>query len=292
MVRHGQYRRDPRVKIALVGSAPSSIALAPYDDPSWAIWACSPGAYGHLKRCDAFFEIHRWTPGERGFSPDYDAWMAKCECPVYLIEPRPDIPNSIAYPAEAILAQYPGFARSFFTSSLAWMLALAIANIEEKRKHPKPAPPPPVPAAPASKRDAKGRFLKASDITIVSTGHTWVEEQDEIGLWGVDMAAADEYGHQKPGCHFFMLEAQKRGIKVTVPPESDLGRPIPLYGIGEASPMRVKMDVRMLELQQRQAEILGQMAEADKAYRDAREHHAFISGAVDNQQWFLNTWTE
>ena len=32
------------LKIALVGTAPSSRMLAPYNDPSWKIWGCSPGA--------------------------------------------------------------------------------------------------------------------------------------------------------------------------------------------------------------------------------------------------------
>lgn len=234
------------MRIALVGSAPSSIHLAPYDDPEWAIWGCSPGAYPHLKRCDAFFELHRWRPGEDGFSPQYIEWMAGLTCPVYLLEERPEIPASVAFPSARLLDQYPGLARSFFTSSLSWMLAYAI-------------------------------------------DHPGVEE---IGLWGVDMAAQDEYGHQKPGCHFFMLEAEKRGIKVTVPPQSDLGRPIPLYGVGEAHPMRVKLDARRKELLTRLASIDQRMQQHDAEYRAAREERLFVQGALDAQQYFEQTWTE
>ena len=50
-------------KIALVGSAPSSIRLAPINDPDWQIWGCSPGAYGVVgPRADVWFEMHRWEP--------------------------------------------------------------------------------------------------------------------------------------------------------------------------------------------------------------------------------------
>jgi hypothetical protein len=37
-------------KIAVMGSAPSSVALAPFGDPSWEIWGCSPGLYYQAKR--------------------------------------------------------------------------------------------------------------------------------------------------------------------------------------------------------------------------------------------------
>lgn len=234
------------MKIALVGSSPSSIALAPYGDPEWTIWGCSTGAYPHLQRVDAFFEIHRWRPGEDGFTPGLIEWMAGLECPVYMMEKRPEVPSSVAYPKDDILAKYPHpLQRSFFTSSLAWMLALAIE-----------------------------------------------QEPEEIGLWGVDMAASDEYGHQKPGCHYFILEAEKRGIKVTVPPQSCLLQPIPLYGLGESDPHRIKLEVRLKELHAHHAEASGKMAALDKAYREARELVSFYQGAIDDMQYHLNTWTE
>jgi len=48
------------LKIALVGSAPSSVLLAPYGDPSWEIWGCSPGVYYQAPRTEAWFELHRF----------------------------------------------------------------------------------------------------------------------------------------------------------------------------------------------------------------------------------------
>jgi sarcosine oxidase delta subunit len=264
------------VKIALVGSAPSSIGLAPFHDPEWKKWGVSPGAHPLLKKLDAFFEIHRWTPNERGFTPEFIAWMAALGCPVYLNEKRDDIPTSVAYPAAEILAMWPGLAQSFFTSSLAWMLALAIMEIERN----------PV----VEMQGTSAELGRGGDYQMAGRGK--FEGKGEIGLWGVDMAADEEYWHQKPGCHFFMLEAERRGIKVTVPPQSDLARPIPLYGIGETSPMRIKIGVRRQELMGRLAEQEARAARADQEFQAATRDKFFVLGALDDLRYFEQTWTD
>ena len=40
------------LKVALIGTAPSSRMLAPFNDPSWTIWACSPGNQNILPRAE------------------------------------------------------------------------------------------------------------------------------------------------------------------------------------------------------------------------------------------------
>jgi hypothetical protein len=112
----------PAVKrIALIGSAPSSVALAPYGDPSWTIWGCSPGAVPHVKRVDAWFEMHPLSQPD--ITADYVAWMAQLDRPVYMIEAVPGLPKSLVYPREELMRKYGPY---FFTSSLAWMFALAL----------------------------------------------------------------------------------------------------------------------------------------------------------------------
>lgn len=111
------------LKIALIGSAPSSVRLAPYHDPSWKIWGCSPGVYGIAPRVDMWWELHRFEPGQPWFSPEYCQWMSKLNVPVMMAEVRPEIPTSCALPHEALVAKYGPY---FFTSSLAWMMATAI----------------------------------------------------------------------------------------------------------------------------------------------------------------------
>lgn len=221
------------MRVALIGSAPSSIALAPYDDPSWTIWGCSPGAYVHCKRWDAWFELHRWEKAP-WFSAEYIEFMrSKPENKVYMIRTVPEIPNSVAYPKEEMVTKFGPW---FFNSTLSWMFALAIVH-----------------------------------------GAT------EIGLWGVDMSAQEEWIYQRSGCHHFIDLAKSLGIKVHIPPESDLLRPPPLYGYSEEDPFFIKLHARKAELQARISELIGREGQA-------REERIFLQGALDNIAYNLKTW--
>lgn len=238
------------MKIALIGSAPSSVALAPYDDPAWTIWACSPGAWRHLRRVDQFFELHRFVPTDPQWDAEYVGFLQGLTVPLHMIEPLPQFPASVAYPKAAMIER---FGPNFFTSSLAWMAALAIAAIEEARK------------------------LRSGD-------------DDEIAFYGVDMAATEEYALQKPGCLYFIEKARELGIRVTVPPESDLLRPPPLYGIGEADPMRIKLMARRSELEGRMRDAAARASKANAEFETAMREQTYFQGALEDCQYHLNTW--
>src|SRR5882724_13388828 len=65
------------LKIALIGTAPSSRMLAPYNDPSWTIWACSPGNMNALPRVNVWFELHSnllW-PEHESYGKPYIEWL-------------------------------------------------------------------------------------------------------------------------------------------------------------------------------------------------------------------------
>ena len=241
------------MRIAILGSAPSSLNLAPFSDPSFQIWACSPGTYSQLPRCDEFFELHRWEPGEVGkaatqkpwFSPEYVAWMGKQKC-VWMYQPVPEIPNSKAIPVEEITKRYGTY---FFTSTIAFMIAGAIDDIMADRE----------------------------------TRET--DEQDVIALFGVDMAANEEYGYQRAGCQHFLCLAADLGIQVYVPPESDLLRPMPLYGISESSHWMIKATSRKRELE-------GRLANANNMLAQATHDIAFLQGALDDLNYHMLTWGE
>ena len=134
MARELKLGPDGYTSIAIIGSAPSSIRLGPYNDPQWAIWGCSPGAYGVVPfgRSDVWFETHRYEPpvaGDPGngqdkgwFSPEYCQFLAEHEGPVYMAGPNPDVDNPVPafkncwrFPFENYLAKYGSYA---FTSSL------------------------------------------------------------------------------------------------------------------------------------------------------------------------------
>lgn len=221
------------MRIALIGSAPSSAHLAPYGDPSWTIWGCSPGSIPFVKRTDVWFEMHPLDLPD--ITPDYIQWMAGLGKPVYLIEPDTRIPEGIKYPRDEMVKGYGPF---FFTSSLSWMFALAIQ-----------------------------------------------QKPTEIGLWGVDMSATEEYGYQRAGCHYFIMLAQAQGIKITVPAESDLLRPPPLYGYCMGSNMYRKLAARKTELATRETN-------AAAAYEQHRNEWHFLKGARDNLEYVMNTWMD
>ena len=120
---------------------------------------------------------------------------------------------------------------------------------------------------------------------------TWIaaelekdDSDDAIGLWGVDMAATEEYSYQRPGCQFFVLEALRRGIACYIPPESDLMRPIPVYGISEWDHNYVKLTVRARQLNQRAAEQQAQV-------KQAAEQIAGLQGEQHALNYFIQTWT-
>lgn len=116
------------MKIALTGSAPSSRDLAPFNDPEWEIWSCSPSNMD-LPRSDVFFEIHAWDSMAR--DPEltlFLAWLRK-HPKVYLQKENPQFPNALAYPKDEMVAKYGPY---FFTSSLSYMWALAL---EQKPTH-------------------------------------------------------------------------------------------------------------------------------------------------------------
>jgi hypothetical protein len=151
-----------------------------------------------------------------------------------MAEARSEIPKSVAVPVDDLVAKYGPY---FFTSSLAWMFAMAIEAGDEK-----------------------------------------------IGLWGVDMAASEEYGYQRAGCQYFAMLAKARGIEVGVPPESCLLRPPPLYGVSELDHDRIKLLARKRELE---ARLNQRQAEAQAAQNEA----IFLKGALDDMNYIDSTWT-
>lgn len=118
-------KKEPEyLKVAIVGTAPSSRSLAPFGDPSWKIWGCSAGNQGMLPRIDAWFEIHSnllW-PEHEHFGKPYLDWLSQQSFPLYM-QDNTQIARAIPYPKDEIVAE---FGRYFFTSSFAWMVAFAI----------------------------------------------------------------------------------------------------------------------------------------------------------------------
>jgi hypothetical protein len=109
-------------KIALIGSA-SSIASAPWYDPTWEIWAHAT-THPFCKRVDRFFDLHPWKWISEKPVPGYLTWMQGCQTPIYMQRKFKDVPLSVRYPRERVMAEHP----RYFTSHAAWMIALALSE--------------------------------------------------------------------------------------------------------------------------------------------------------------------
>jgi len=121
------------MKIAIVGTAPTSKMLAPYDDKSWHIWACSAGNVNALPRVNIWFEMHAivemMAPENRAMATPFFAWLKeKSDADVFevvMLEFNQYVPKAIPYPRDEMIEK---FGRNWFTSSVAYMMALAIAR--------------------------------------------------------------------------------------------------------------------------------------------------------------------
>lgn len=193
-------------KIAVVGCSDTKV-LAPYDDPTWEIWAMN-NAFVHIRNPSKWFEIHpvkyekghfwrrdlirpgvfKWSLEFRGQKvDDYMKSLANLDVPVWMQQHWDIIPKSVPYPIDEIIKKFG----TYFTNSVSYMIVMAIKEISDS--------------------GGKG----------------------EIGCWGVDMATGSEYGPQRPSCEFFLGIAAGLGIPITIPPEADLLKTRFLYGFQE-----------------------------------------------------------
>lgn len=286
------------MKIAVLGSAPSSIQRAPFKNSAydefvegrsremmirahgqvpgdWDIWGCSPACWAVIPRATRWFEVHRWEPNEPWFGPEYTDFLVNFKGPIYTGGAVPEIQNHVLYPIDRMEEKFSSY---FMTSSLALMLALAIDTIEQIRearrrvKAEREAQPPVVNGYNPLPAGINASELDKSD------------EDDIIGMWGVDMGATEEYSYQRPGCQFFVLEAMRRGIAVYLPPESDIMRPMPVYGISEWDHNYIKLTARSRELSGK-----GQRAQA--ALEQAKTDLLTAQGGMGELNCFVNTWT-
>lgn len=172
--------------IAILGSHPQTVMMAPFDDKDWLIYACSPHNFEMrtLPRIDQWFETHvpiqdatrsfRYLNYLKEGLPDgVPVWM-RDEEHIGLFK------NAKQYPEEKMKQRFCPY---MFTSSIALMLASAIVDIEEGR------------AAPC------------------------------IGIFGVMQASPGEYAYQRPGIQYFIWEAARRGYDVIAPDISRLFEP-------------------------------------------------------------------
>jgi hypothetical protein len=156
------------LKVAIVGLWSETRGLVPWDDQEWEKWGVAWDVDAF--KMDRVFEPHAACEWPEYAKSDYIERLSMMPR-LYLQEKHPQLPNSEAYPFDAV-SQTAG---DWLESSVAYMLALAIH-----------------------------------------------EGAQEIGLYGVSMAADEEYGYQRPNAAYLVGLARGRGIKVHIPGQSSL----------------------------------------------------------------------
>lgn len=212
---------QPKFKgIAILGSHPATVMSAPFDDPSWLIYACSPHNVEQrtLPRVNEWFEVH--DPVEDP-TRAFGYLKAVAEMPFVWMRDKRALASGLfkgarEYPEAALkgtsqfqrlktqnkdgtaglhVAEIPNgdgvFCPYMFTSSIAYMLAKAIVDIEEMQA---------------------GGMMPAKELGTPPM----------IGMWGIMQQSDTEYAYQRPGIQYFIHEAKRRGIKVVANRESCL----------------------------------------------------------------------
>lgn len=116
------------MKIAIVGTAPSSRTLAPYNDPDWQIWGTGPASKGLMPRIDTWFEMHPLDIFEGDPKMvEYLAWLS-LHPRLFMIEKSEQHENSERFPIEKMTEEFGTF---YFSSTVAYMMAMAIMEKPE-----------------------------------------------------------------------------------------------------------------------------------------------------------------
>lgn len=115
-------------KVAIVGFAPSTRDQAPYNDPEWEIWVLNE-YFSILPQTGAnnitrWFELHQKdTVLLSSRSANYMDYLKDSKVPIMMVEKYEDIPMSVAYPLDDIIADLQ---TDYFTNSISYMVAYAI----------------------------------------------------------------------------------------------------------------------------------------------------------------------
>ena len=241
-------------KIAMIGKAPDSVRDAPYGDADWEVWILNTlGHMNEVPRWDRQFELHDLKLIKVKEYGDYFPWICKQTRPVYLRDaPPPEIPAGVQYPLAEIQHCFEAFAgRSYLTNTVSLMVALALYE------------------------HVQG--MKISD----------------LGLWGVNMAQhgvsragnsgpfTSEYARQRPSVEYWLGVANGMGIKVHLPPQSDIMKSACIYGY-HTTDAQQKRVVREKELQ-------GRIQHAQQREQSAHDEAIYLSGALEGMgydfQW-------
>lgn len=209
--------RKGKKTIAIVGFAPTTRDIAPYDDPDVEIWGLNEAyKYDFMKRWDRWFQIHQaWSyrrPENRN-DPDHWKWLQEDhDFPIYMQDVDPDVPASVKLPLQEIIDTFlPNVTRGdgsgieYFTSSYAYLAGMAA-------------------------------LLNKDDL-----------ENLRLETYGFEMSTMTEYHYQKGSTEFWMGLLAGKGVDIWVPEHCKL-----LHGLKYGYEVTQMINRQELEFRKRQ----------------------------------------
>lgn len=186
-------QREGKKSVALVGFAPTSCSLAPYNEPGIEVWGLNEAhSFSWMKSWDRWFQLHPESDftrdiddhraHERGYVKGHYDWLKQEHGkPIYMLYSYSQVPDCQTYPLEDVSQRFfknilKGEERiKYFTSSFSYMLSLAL-----------------------------------------------YEGFERVEIYGFEMAGGDEYVPQKACAEFWLGVATGMDIEIYLPPKSQL----------------------------------------------------------------------
>lgn len=281
-----------RRKIAVCGFAASSRDAAPFGDPEWEIWGLNQ-LYRHIPRATRWFDIHANWREDNVPGTDHPQWLAGCGIPVYMAQREPSIPTSVNYPLQRVIHGVVG--ADYFTSTVAFMLALAIAEFDEqinaemdelaRRANGEERESDMTSEAwRALDRVSLATLDDGASITVENARAILLDPRKflawrsdrystrELGIFGIDLIVGTEYETQKCCVEYLLGLAQARNITIRLPQACALLKQRWRYGYQtepEAFPVKLsELKKREVALQNERMNLIARLQNLDGALQE------------------------
>lgn len=122
--------------VAIIGSHPGTRHDFDYERADVDVWVFNEAMKEDwVKRADGVFQIHKpviWRSATNRNDPNHYSWLKSGDTPIIFMQDKyEDVPKSEKYPMDEIIQAFPE-AQKYFTSSVAYAIALAIYKQYER----------------------------------------------------------------------------------------------------------------------------------------------------------------
>lgn len=230
----------------MIGTAPSTRKLAPFNQPDWEVW-CQADYWADLKRIDRWFEFASIQKLRAEF-PDFLKFLGTAKHPVYMRAAYAEVPASQPYPFDEMAA---AFGREFMTATVVWMMAQA--------------------------------FTEHMEGHTVGTIGLWGYD---MALDGEYQSQRPGIRHMEWIARYHLPALGHPPVKILVPIGSDLTiTPIP-YPFADDDPMVAKIRARRRDIKTKMTNVQRQIGEINAALDKFRGTLEYLRGADEDAHYF------